>query len=241
MPRTRVPFALRQIALAVECFHKASLIHDDIVDGQDLRYGRPALYRETGPDIAMNAGDLLIGEGYRLLAECDLAPELSARMLRVAACGHRNLCLGQGEELEAVVLSRETVLGILRWKTAPAFNVALSLGAIAARSDETTLSAVQSYCDALGIAYQIQDDLADVSEDGGGNEGGPAQFSIVRQLFEEFRKTQTADAALENARESARRLLDEYRAEAFRAIRGLRQTALKSLLHRLCTKILSDG
>ena len=64
-----LPAAVRKAAVAIECFHKASLIHDDIEDGDDRRYDSPALHAEVGVPVALNVGDFLVGEGYRLLAE----------------------------------------------------------------------------------------------------------------------------------------------------------------------------
>src|SRR3978361_1545504 len=98
-PETPLPFGLRRIAVAVECFHKASLIHDDIEDNDDLRYGEQTVHAQHGIPVALNVGDLLLGEGYRLIAESDAPAEARAEMLRVAAMGHRNLSLGQGAEL----------------------------------------------------------------------------------------------------------------------------------------------
>ena len=63
----------------MECFHKASLIHDDIEDDDAQRYGEPTLHVEHGVPVALNVGDLLIGEGYRLLAECERAAGACAR------------------------------------------------------------------------------------------------------------------------------------------------------------------
>ena len=55
-------------AIAVECFHKASLVHDDIQDKDEERYGQPTVHARYGEAMAINIGDLLLGEGYRLLA-----------------------------------------------------------------------------------------------------------------------------------------------------------------------------
>src|SRR5262249_45060816 len=85
---------VRRIAVAVECFHKASLIHDDIEDADEVRYAGPTLHASHGMPIALNVGDLLLGEGYRLIGECEADPTRVAAMLRVAASGHRTLCLG---------------------------------------------------------------------------------------------------------------------------------------------------
>ena len=92
-PNSPVPEALKRIAVAVECFHKASLVHDDIEDGDAERYGEPTLHASHGVPIALNAGDLLLGEGYRLLAT---AGGNTAELIRIAAEGQRELCLGQG-------------------------------------------------------------------------------------------------------------------------------------------------
>src|SRR3954454_16396254 len=94
-----LPEDLRKVAVAIECFHKASLIHDDIEDNDAQRYGEKTLHEEHGLAIALNCGDLLIGEGYRLLASSTVSAQQKAAMLRIAAEGQRELCRGQGAEL----------------------------------------------------------------------------------------------------------------------------------------------
>lgn len=98
-PEAAFPESLKRIAVAIECFHKASLIHDDIEDRDEQWYGVDALHSEHGVAVALNVGDYLLGEGYRLLATCGAPPETCAAMLRAAAEGHRTLALGQGMEL----------------------------------------------------------------------------------------------------------------------------------------------
>ena len=131
-PTQPLPDTLRRAAVAVECFHKASLVHDDIEDQDEHRYGRETLHAEHGVAVALNAGDLLIGEGYRLLAECGAPPQVCAALVRVAAAGHRELCIGQGTELSwmrhPAVLTADQALETFRRKTSPAFQVALSVG-----------------------------------------------------------------------------------------------------------------
>ncbi|MAG58628.1 MAG: polyprenyl synthetase, partial [Planctomycetes bacterium] len=125
---------MRKLAVAIECFHKASLIHDDIEDGDAIRYGRPTLHVEHGEAVAINVGDFLVGEGYRLIAELDAPADVKVEMLRIAAAGHVTLSRGQGRELSWVrdprPLSSVDVLKIFKQKTAPAFDVALQLGAL---------------------------------------------------------------------------------------------------------------
>ena len=90
-------------------------------------------------------------------------------MIRIAAAGHRTLCLGQGAELcwarDPQPLSSLEVLDIFRQKTAPAFEVALRLGAAFAGADEDVADVLTEYSEALGIAYQIRDDLDDLAGD----------------------------------------------------------------------------
>src|SRR5207249_7084021 len=175
-PGAPLPEDIRKVALAIECFHKASLIHDDIEDNDALRYGEKTLHEEHGVPVALNVGDLLIGEGYRLIASCKVSAEQKAQMVLVASQGQRQLCRGQGAELcwarKPQPLTSSQVLDIFRQKTAPAFEVALKLGALYAdgngnpaqsHSDgyEEIAAAIQVYSEALGIAYQIRDDLSD--------------------------------------------------------------------------------
>ena len=162
---TALPEYLRKTAVAVECFHKASLIHDDIEDQDFLRYGQMSLHAEYGVPIALNVGDFLLGEGYRLLAELEVPETCRVRMFSIAAEGHRNLCLGQGNELSWVgkprVLSVDEVIDIFCKKTSPAFEVALKLGAILAGHGDELGEVLKRYSESLGIAYQIHDDIDD--------------------------------------------------------------------------------
>src|SRR3954462_4746437 len=175
-PGAPLPQDLRKVAVAVECFHKASLIHDDIEDNDAARYGEKTLHEEHGVAVALNVGDLLIGEGYRLIAACQASAEQKAAMLMVASQGQRQLCRGQGAELcwarKPEPLTSLQVLDIFRQKTAPAFEVALRLGALYAGVDEheEVEDVLQAYSEALGIAYQIRDDLSDLGEQGETND-----------------------------------------------------------------------
>jgi geranylgeranyl diphosphate synthase type II len=90
---------LNHLAMSVECFHKASLIHDDIEDNDSLRYGKETIHARYGTPVAINLGDLLIGEGYRLISECNLPPQIGMECLKVVSRGHKALSIGQGDEL----------------------------------------------------------------------------------------------------------------------------------------------
>ncbi len=265
-PDAPVPEGLRRAAIAVECFHKASLVHDDIEDEDSTRYGIDALHTEHGTPVALNVGDLLIGEGYRLLAECDASPVATVAMLRAAAQGHRTLALGQGAELawtrDPKPLSSLQVLDIFRQKTAPAFEVALAVGALYAGASDDVTEALSKYSEALGIAYQIRDDVQDLAGEQGdvcgarpslplaiGLERGRAHDEHAAVLAPAWRREATSGdgrravfdalAALK-VEERCEALLQGYKEQAIRSLADVEQSSLKGLLRRVVGKIFND-
>lgn len=166
------PAAVWQLALAIELFHKASLVHDDIEDDDPYRYGQPALHRQYGVPMALNVGDFLIGWGYRLAAEAvgQMAPETAADILAHLAQAHVRLSEGQGAELAwrqraRKELSALEVLKIYALKTAPAFEAALYGGLRMAGPTHAFEEILGRYSRHLGVAFQIQNDLADWTDD----------------------------------------------------------------------------
>ena len=254
-PASDTPEMLKKVALAVECFHKASLVHDDIEDGDDFRYDAPTLHLQYGVAVAINIGDLLIGEGYRLIAASGAPAEQVCQMLAIATDGHRTLCLGQGEELllrgnpERVTV--DNVLEILRRKTAPAYDVALQLGAICAGADQDTRAVLTAFSEALGVAYQIRDDLEDVAADHTTRLDAQTQPSLLLALAREELAGSGGEPSAHSitperirgtcAEQRARKLLRQYEDRALRSLRPLRQASLKSLLYRVAAKILSPA
>ena len=265
-PGAGVPDTVRRAAIAVECFHKASLVHDDIEDDDAMRYGVDAVHAAYGIPVALNVGDLLIGEGYRLLAESGAPPETTAAMLRAAARGHRTLALGQGSELlwtrDPRPLASLEVLEIFRQKTAPAFDVALAVGAQLAGGSDDLTAVMARYSEALGIAYQIRDDLEDLA----GCEGDVCGARPSLPLAVGYERSRAHDAhaavlarawqrqaAAPDEREAVFRslsalkvherceaLMQGYKEEAIRALADLEHPSLKGLLRRVVGKIFND-
>lgn len=256
---------LQRVAVAVECFHKASLVHDDIEDGDAHRYGEKTLHSEHGVPIALNVGDLLLGEGYRLLVETDASDARKARLLHAAVQGHRALCLGQGRELAWAgapkPLAVADVLEIFRLKTAPAFEVALRLGAILAGCDDQVGNVLKRYSDSLGIAYQIRDDLEDLRDPEGLDLCVRRRPSVLLALAYEMGDEETRrrierqwdPSATEADREQVRqmiatpqvelvamRLTEAYKAQAIGSLIALKNANLKGLLRRVMAKIFND-
>ncbi|MDF9829042.1 polyprenyl synthetase family protein [Parabacteroides sp. PF5-6] len=158
--KREIPKEVEWAAVAVECFHKASLVHDDIQDNDSTRYGKQTVHALHGEAIAINVGDLLLGYGYQLLARCG-----NMALIEVAAKAHADLCRGQGMELEWTAaqgpLTTDFVLEVFRLKTVPAFDVSLAMGVHCAGGDQSLIDSLHDYAEALGIAYQLFDDLED--------------------------------------------------------------------------------
>ncbi|MEY2600111.1 MAG: hypothetical protein RLZZ142_2370 [Verrucomicrobiota bacterium] len=267
-PGAPVPEALKKVAVAVECFHKASLIHDDIEDEDAVRYGEPSLHAEHGVAVALNVGDWLLGEGYRLLAESAFSDAQRLAMLQVAARGQRELCRGQGAELiwtrAPKPLTSVEVLEIFERKTAPAFEVALELGALSAGCEvhEEVGATLREYSRAMGIAYQIRDDLEDYREGGAQAPDDVSRMrpSVVlsagweraqgeskRVLDAAWRRQEgllpgqvRAACAESGALDRSGDLLERYKEEAIRSLGDLEHPSLKGLLRRVIGKIFND-
>jgi geranylgeranyl diphosphate synthase type II len=238
------PEDIRRLSVAVECFHKASLAHDDIEDDDDLRYGEPTLHKQYGLPVALNAGDLLVGEGYRWIASVE---NHAGELLRIAAENHRALCVGQGEELFGVSIGRaftaSQVIEIFRHKTAPAFGVSLQLAAVASGAGREVLDTLRAFSDSLGIAYQIRDDLEEYKS----GEGHDLRTSILLALANDHKPVELLTCDTPNLDhvfdelmvvEKASQLLEHYKNEAVRALNPLQSAPLKSMLRRLATKML---
>jgi geranylgeranyl diphosphate synthase, type II len=160
--------SVKRTALAIEAFHKASLVHDDIEDDDAYRYGAPTLHRQYGIGTAINIGDYLIGLGYRLVSRerKELGAEVAADILDRLADAHLKLSEGQGAELlwrdaQEKALSPLEALKIYALKTAPAFEAALYSGVRLAGPADAYDKIVADFSRHLGVAFQILNDLKD--------------------------------------------------------------------------------
>lgn len=163
--------AVRAAAVAIEVFHKASLVHDDIEDGDAMRYGRPTVHVERGVPAAINAGDYLVGLGYRLVTAL---PGVGADTLRdvvaILADAHLRLARGQGAELAwrdggDKALLPDEALAIYGLKTSPAFEAALAMGIRLAGVGPSRAGAIGAYSLHVGTGFQVLNDLKDWNGD----------------------------------------------------------------------------
>ncbi|TFG48985.1 MAG: DUF116 domain-containing protein [Candidatus Brocadiia bacterium] len=261
-----LPETLRSVAVAVECFHKASLVHDDIEDGDTIRYGQKTLHTEYGVPIALNVGDFLLGQGYHLLAGINVPDDIKIKMLQVAAGGHRDLCIGQGGELAWAKTPRpltiNEVIEIFRMKTSPAFEVSLKLGALLAGAGDDLMDILKNFSTALGVAYQIIDDIDDYDSNSGSGDSDDFQLSLLFAIAYENavgkekeligsvwnRNIQYKNAASQIIKifhdhkiiQKAQDLAEYYKTQAIAELARLENASLKSLLRRVLCKIFNE-
>jgi geranylgeranyl diphosphate synthase type I len=158
-------------AAGAEAGHVASLVHDDIIDGDQVRRGRPAVHAAFGVDDAIVAGDMLIFYLFLGLAACGsrgvAADRVASAMEAVAQAG---LDMCRGQSLEAALCATFTCdvpsyITMVRLKTSALFRAACRSGAILAGANPTETDALGRYGDLLGVAFQIWDDLLAYTSD----------------------------------------------------------------------------
>ncbi|MDR0349522.1 MAG: polyprenyl synthetase family protein [Tannerella sp.] len=247
-----IPQTVEQAAIAVECFHKASLVHDDIQDNDSVRYGKQTVNAACGVPMAINVGDMLLGEGYRLLAGSG-----KIELIKVIADSHVSLCKGQGMELEWSVsprtLTMKFVLDIFCHKTVPAFDASLIMGVICAGGDPELSRILHVYSHALGIAYQLQDDTDDFETDAPVALRPSAVLAALCELqpgkpfiealthcgdLKTFLNRADNKPLRQKALDEVRRMAEQYHRKALDALNEITHTELKRLLFRVTKRIL---
>lgn len=165
-PKDALPFGA-----AVEMIHTYSLIHDDLpsMDNDDFRRGKPTNHKIYGEALAILAGDGLLTHAFRRLTLADLPAERVLQAVSVlSACAGEDGMVG-GQVLDMAAEERECtaqeVYDIQSRKTGALISAACQLGVIAAGGTQEQVQAAISYAEALGLAFQIQDDILDVVGD----------------------------------------------------------------------------
>ncbi len=157
-------------AMALEYVHTYSLIHDDLpaMDDDDLRRGRPTNHKVYGEGHAILAGDGLLTEAFRVLAAGpgDPATLLEATVLLAEAAGWRGMVGGQALDLEGETLAHydlDHLRLIHRLKTGALLRASLEMGAVLGGASPADRAALKGYGEAIGLAFQIQDDILDAT------------------------------------------------------------------------------
>lgn len=158
------PEQILYAAAGTEYGHLASLVHDDMMDQDEVRRGQPTIWKAYGSDLALLTGDLFIFEAYHSLSLCRHAipAERVARTFEVLSRACIDLCLGQAREAQLTGNCSASVsdyIEMIRQKTGSLFRAALESGAILGGGSEEQIVALRTFGDQLGIAFQIIDDL----------------------------------------------------------------------------------
>lgn len=224
-------------ACAIELVHTYSLIHDDLpaMDDDDFRRGRPTCHRAFDEGTAVLAGDALLTMAFDLLSEGGQVTghELRLQMVRelARAAGWRGMVGGQQVDMdsEGTQADLPTLEYIHTHKTGALIRCSLILGGLSANADESTLKALGNYGERVGLAFQVVDDILDVTattEEMGKDQGSDAARGKV---------TYPGLFGLEEARERARKLVQDAKAavEGVDATGRLAEIADYVLLRRL--------
>jgi farnesyl diphosphate synthase len=166
-----VAASLDRAAAAVELIHAYSLVHDDLpcMDDDVLRRGRPTTHVQFDEATAMLAGDALQPLAFELLAEMPIAPALVVQATRslAQAAGSLGMAGGQAIDLHSVgrTLSRDELQTMHTMKTGAMLACSVALGGIVSGASSTTRAALDDYAHAIGLAFQVVDDILDVTAD----------------------------------------------------------------------------
>jgi len=160
-------------ACAIELIHAYSLVHDDMpcMDNDVLRRGKPTVHVQFGQAPALLAGDALQTLAFELLTPepSDIPAEVQARLCGLLArgAGHAGMAGGQAIDLASVggQLSLEQLRRMHRCKTGALLETSVQMGAVAAQANVQVMSALLAYGQALGVAFQVVDDILDVTAD----------------------------------------------------------------------------
>lgn len=151
------------LAATVEFIHTATLLHDDVVDESRQRRGRPTANLLWDNKSSVLVGDYLFARAFQLMVETG-----SLRVLDILSNASATIAEGEVLQLTAaqnLATTEDIYLKVVRGKTAALFSAATEVGGVIAGQDETVVRALHTYGDALGIAFQIVDDLLDYGGD----------------------------------------------------------------------------
>lgn len=169
-PKTNLAL-IDPIAAALECLHSYSLVHDDLpaMDDDDLRRGKPTCHIAFNEATAILAGDGLQTLAFDLLTTTDVDATTRIKLIRqlTQGSGAEGMVLGQAIDLAAVdhQLDLAQLETMHRYKTGALIRASVAMGAICAGADDKQLAALDDYAAAIGLAFQVQDDILDVTSD----------------------------------------------------------------------------
>lgn len=221
---------------AVECIHTYSLIHDDLpcMDNDDLRRGKPTCHKAFGESTALLAGDGLLNLAFEILSDFESFEEVSANDLLkitkyISGCsGAKGMIGGQIVDLQTEntpSVTAEVLEYLQRKKTGALIRCACVSGVICGGGDEEDIKRAEAYAEALGLAFQIKDDILDCTGD---------EKKLGKNIGSDEQNGKTTYVSLFGTN-GAKKLLEEYTAAAVEALKpyGEKAEFLTELSHYL--------
>ena len=157
------------VGAAIETIHNFTLVHDDIMDDDDVRRGRPAVHIEYNLPTAINAGDAMLAIAFEALASAEgLEPELLPHLVKRIGWMVRRVAEGQQLDIDfegRIAVSEAEYLEMIEGKTAVMFLTCAEIGAHLAGADRDIIECMHDWGLAVGICFQLMDDLIDVVSD----------------------------------------------------------------------------
>ena len=153
-------------ASAVEMVHNFTLVHDDIMDNDEIRHGVPTVHKKFGMPVAILAGDVLFSKAYQVISKSKLSADSTNQLVSRLAKACVDVCEGQLLDIkmaeERKIPTQAEYITMISKKTAALFDVSCAMGAICATNKAKNISNLSSFGRNLGIAFQITDDLIGV-------------------------------------------------------------------------------
>ena len=197
-----IPFAI-----ALEVTHNFTLVHDDIMDKSTLRRNTPTVHVEYGEPTAILAGDLLFAKAFECMTQYKEVLQVWSTLNQLLIGGIIDVCEGQQLDMNfesRSIVSRDEYIEMIGKKTAALFMIAAEGGAVAARASPPVQEALRRYGFELGLAFQIRDDVLDMSS---------TTQTLGKDIGNDIRngkKTLIAVHALEHATGENKKVLCDY-------------------------------
>lgn len=155
------------LAVAVEYIHNFTLVHDDLMDGDETRRGMPTIHVKYGMPTAVLAGDALFAKAFQIIADLDVPDKAMRGVLKYVTKAVWDLARGQQMDInnEGRIVTEEVYIETIRLKTAVLFAAAAAGGAIVGGADKKTVEAINEYAVDLGLGFQMYDDYLGIAGD----------------------------------------------------------------------------
>ncbi len=215
-------------AIAIEMIHTFSLIHDDLpcMDNDDMRRGRPSCHKAHGEAVALLAGDALTAYAGKYICDSNLPAEKKSAMIKELYDRTLGMIEGQTIDIDGNFDTLDGLLSMYRMKTSELLTAACVMGCIAAGADDEKISAARAYAHDVGLAFQIVDDILDVTS---------TAEELGKPIGSDEEQNKTTSVTLLGL-DKARELAKEYTEGAEKALSAFENT---EFLYRLTDLLLN--